>query len=132
MHSKAALVLKEAAELQENVLGNSHSTVLSTLDNLADSLANSGQATEALRTYRTILERFHAAGNKKTLRPEAVLLFKMSCVYRSQHDRDAQLDALKRALRAVRAEEESEPDSLERRIQYDIKQCRDDMEKASL
>lgn len=135
MHTKAAVVLKEAVDLQENVLGRSHATVLSTLDNLADSYANSGHAVEALRTYNMILERFRVGDrpdNLKMSRAEAVLLYKISRVHRQQNDRQAQLDNLKLALRALRAYPDSGSDSLERRIQYDIRACREQLEKGEL
>jgi tetratricopeptide (TPR) repeat protein len=139
MHAKASLVLKEAVDLQETVLGRSHATVLSTLDNLADSYANSGHAVESLRTYNMILERFRVGGrsdNKKMARAESVLLYKMSRVHRQRNDRAAQLDSLKLALRSMRsfadADVEKKPDSLERRIQYDIRACREQLQKDEL
>ena len=140
MHAKAAVVLKEAVDLQETVLGRSHATVLSTLDNLADSCASSGQAADSLRHYNTILTRFRVegrSGSQKLLRAEAVLLYKMSRVHRQRNDLESQLDSLKLALRAVRAL--SDPsvggvntDGLERRIQYDIRSCRERIEKSDL
>lgn len=137
LHAKAIIVLKEALDLQERVLGRSHATVLSTLDNLADSCASSGQATEALRYYNMVLERFHAhgrIGSKRALRAEAVLLYKMSRVHRQRNDRPAQLDVLKLALRSIRAYSGSsdQTDTLERRIQYDIRSCREQIEKDEL
>jgi tetratricopeptide (TPR) repeat protein len=171
MHSKAAAVLREAVELQEQVLGRTHSTVLSTLDNLADSCANSGQTADALKYYSMVLERFKAVtrsgggngsgntttnsgGSESVPRAEAVLLYKMSRVHRQRNDREAQLSALKLALRAVRAQPPPPPaspppspshggrhdhddphrpvDALERRIQYDIRTCREQLEKEEL
>ena len=151
MHTKASLVLKEAADLQESVLGRSHATVLSTLDNLADSYAHSGQAVEALRVYNMILDRFRVTRStqssssdqqhrKKSLRAEAVLLFKMSRVHGQRNDREAQLDSLSLALRAIREYAESAAaggggrtsDSLERRIQHDIRACREHIETGNL
>jgi tetratricopeptide (TPR) repeat protein len=171
MHSKAASVLREAVELQERVLGRTHSTVLSTLDNLADSCANSGQTGDALKYYSMVLERFKAVtrsgggsggsgsnnSSENVPRAEAVLLYKMSRVHRQRNDREAQLSALKLALRAVRAQPLPPPppaptsppafhggrhdrdddqhrqvDTLERRIQYDIRTCREQLEKEEL
>lgn len=137
LHAKAALVLKEAVDLQETVLGRSHATVLSTLDNLADSCASSGQATDSLRHYNTILTRFRLggrSGSQKVLRAEAVLLYKMSRVHRQRNDLDSQLDSLKLALRAVRALSDPQVgvSALERRILYDIRSCRERIEKSDL
>eukprot|EP00977_Amphora_coffeiformis_P013721 scaffold3666_cov160-Amphora_coffeaeformis.AAC.2 len=140
MHAKAAVVLKEAVDLQETVLGRSHATVLSTLDNLADSCASSGQAVDSLRHYNTILTRFRVggrSGSQKLLRAEAVLLYKMSRVHRQRNDFESQLDSLKLALRAVRALSDpanggGNADGLERRIQYDIRSCRERIEKSDL
>jgi len=144
MHAKATLVFREALDLQERVLGRSHATVLSTLDNLADSCASSGHAVEALKYYNMILDRFRVQGtqrsSQKGIRAEAVLLYKMSRVHRQRNDREAQLDMLKLALRAIRAHSElgnsggtsRRNDTLERRIQYDIRSCREQLEKDEL
>lgn len=140
LHVKAAIVLKEAVDLQETVLGRSHATVLSTLDNLADSCASGGQAADALRHYNTILTRFRVggrSGGQKLLRAEAVLLYKMSRVHRQRNDLESQLDSLKLALRSVRALSDpavggAKTDALERRIQYDIRSCRERIEKSDL
>lgn len=146
MHAKASLVLKEAVDFQERVLGRSHPTVLSTFDNLADSCANSGNTTDALKFYNMILDRFRAGAkasstscNKMLLRAEAVLLYKMSRVHRQRNDRESQLDSLKLALQSIRAFSEANGassgrsiDTLERRIQYDIRSCREQLEKDQL
>jgi tetratricopeptide (TPR) repeat protein len=136
MHAKAAAVLKEAVDLQESVLGRSHSTVLSTLDNLADSCANSGNVSDALKYYNMVLARFRAGNlGKKNWRAEAVLLYKMSRVHRQQNDTESQLESLKLALQSVRQYPGNLPgrtDTLERRIQYDIRACRERIEKQEL
>jgi tetratricopeptide (TPR) repeat protein len=142
MHVKAVAVLQEAVELQESVLGPSHATVLSTLDNLADSCANSGNASEALKHYNVVLGRFrdnrrnrHGDQNSKLYRAEAVLLYKMSRVHRKQNDRIEQLKMLQLALQAIRqhsASSNGRTDTLERRIHYDIRACREQSEKEEL
>jgi len=142
MHVKAVAVLQEAVELQERVLGPSHATVLSTMDNLADSCANSGNAAEALKHYDVVLQRFlenrkkqGGDQNAKLYRAEAVLLYKMSRVHRRQNDRTEQLNMLKLALQAIRqhsASSNGRTDTLERRIYYDIRACREQTEKDEL
>lgn len=139
MHAKAASVLKEAVDLQETVLGRSHATVLSTLDNLADSCANSGNAADALNYYNMVLGRFREGGvadnSNKQHRAEAVLLYKVSRVHRQQNDREAQLVSLKHALDAIRHYSQNQngrTDTLERRIYYDIRACREQLEKEGL
>lgn len=158
MHGKASAVLKEASALQETVLGTSHATVLSTIDNLADSCANAGNTKDALMYYNVVLGRFKAGTTtvgentvltdggsilvKRQYRAEAVLLYKMSRVYRQQKDRNGQLNCLQLALHsirnlhdsneAVRAENGQRTDTLERRIHYDIRACREEMEKEGL
>jgi tetratricopeptide (TPR) repeat protein len=142
MHVKAAAVLQEAVELQERVLGQLHATVLSTLDNLADSCANSGNATDALKYYGVVLKRFRTNRtrhdgdqNSKLFRAESVLLYKMSRVYRKLNDRDEQLKMLKMALQAIRqhsASSNGHIDTLERRIHYDIRAIREQGEKDEL
>ena len=135
LNGKAALVLREAADLQEIVLGSSNPAVLSTLDCLADSCANGGQTTDALRFYNIILTRYRVGGapNSQTvLRAESVLLYKMSRAHRQRNDRESQLDTLKLALRSVRALSDAgstRKDALERRIIYDMRSCREHMDK---
>lgn len=136
LHGKAALVLREAVDLQETVLGRSNPAVLSTLDSLADSSAASGQTSEALRYYNMILTRYRVGdttGSQTVIRAEAVLLYKMSRVHRQRDDRESQLDTLKLALRSVRALSDSTQDgshkeSLEKRIVYDMRSCRESIE----
>jgi tetratricopeptide (TPR) repeat protein len=149
MHEKASIVLKEAADLQETVLGKNHATVLSTLDNLADSCTNSGNGNEALKFYNIVLERFransHGEQNSRVLRAEAVLHFKMSRVHRLRNDRENQLGSLNLALNALRScnggnledgtsefassDNAISSDVLERRIVLDIKACQDVLQK---
>jgi tetratricopeptide (TPR) repeat protein len=137
MHAKAAAVLKEAVELQERVLGRSHATVLSTLDSLADSCANSGNSNDALMYYDEIAKRLFREGGKssKNRRAEAVLLYKISRVHRHRNDLASQLESLKWALQSVRGSTETDKiqgnslDTLERRILYDIRACREQFER---
>jgi tetratricopeptide (TPR) repeat protein len=156
MHEKATTVLKEAAELQEIVLGEYHSTVLTTLDNLADSCCNSGNGNEALRYYSTVLDRFQYRGtegdrdssSKRNHKAASMLHYKMSRVHRLRNDRENQLVSLQLALKAVRAANDcktssnaingeiipsgSPNDSLERRLLADMRVCREVMEKEEL
>ncbi|KAL7580322.1 hypothetical protein ACA910_004357 [Epithemia clementina (nom. ined.)] len=135
LHGKAAQALKEAADLQETVLGRSNPAVLSTLDCLADSSASGGQTTDALRYFNMILTRYRVGGSpgsQTVLRAEAVLLYKMSRVHRQRNDRESQLDTLKLALRSVRALSDAgstRKDALERRIVYDMRSCREQINK---
>lgn len=136
-HSKAAAVLQEALELQESVLGKTNATVLSTLDNLADSCANGGHFEKALSHYQEVVRRFDSGpyqSGPKTTRAKSVLLYKMSRVYRKQNNANGQIDHLKMALRYFRSQstnnrENGAIDSLERQILYDIRACRDNLEK---
>lgn len=140
MHAKASNVLKEAVEMQERVLGRSHATVLTTMDNLADSCANSGQAAAALQYYKMLFMRFRSSGGKdssKYHRAEAILHYKMSRVYRQIKKGKSQLDSLKLALAAMSLYTKSTgdnngSDTLERRIKFDIRACREQLEKAAL
>jgi hypothetical protein len=133
------------------VLGETNATVLSTLDNLADSCANAGSYETALSHYQDVLRRFEAgpyqASGPKTARAKAVLLYKMSRVFRKQGDVHGQLDHLKMSLRYIRSQPTSMTnapaasnsaaaatiaapvDSLERQILYDIRACRAALEK---
>jgi tetratricopeptide (TPR) repeat protein len=61
MPAKTGLVLLEAANLLESILGRTHPTVLSTLDSLADAYAANGQTSDALALYAQLLERSNEA-----------------------------------------------------------------------
>jgi len=106
---KAALLFKEALSFQESVLGLEHPTVLSTLDNLADSCARSNDSAVALKCYNEIIRRLEvqdkagAEGRLSSRRAEAVVLYKMSRVSLKQNDRESALEKLHAALRSVRA-----------------------------
>ncbi|GAX28176.1 hypothetical protein FisN_35Lh030 [Fistulifera solaris] len=128
MHAKACLVLQEAVDLQERVLGKSNGTLLTTLDNLADSYANSGNAQKALRTYKILFDQLHSSelsSTSQSAQSKTVLLYKMSRVYHQQNDPQSQLDILKVAQQTLLSVDENRnADSLERKIQHDIQACR--------
>ena len=52
-------------QLQENVLGPFHHTVLSTLDGLADAHLESGSCVKALKFYFSVLDRLGVAGQDR-------------------------------------------------------------------
>ena len=145
MHEKGALVLREALQLQEKVLGPQHPTVLSTLDSLAEACAASNHGSHAIKFYNEILERFHRntttpsskfGSSKRRKRAEAVLLYKMSRVYGQQKVRQSQFEMLKLALVAIRSvahADESRPEReqrevLEKRIQSDVRMVQEELE----
>ena len=133
MHTKACFVLKEALGMQEKVLGKSNPSVLSTMDNLADSCANSGNTNEALKYYELVLGRIRSQGatDKKSRRAGAVLLYKISRVYRKKSRWPEQLERLKEArdIAKLDAELTGRSDPLERKILYDIRACRENIER---
>lgn len=133
MHAKATFVLKEALGMQEKVLGKSNAAVLSTLDNLADSCANSGNIPQALTYYETVLSRISSrdGAGQNSHRAKAVLLYKISRVYRKLSNWNEQLQRLKEALEVTRSQPDlvHRSDPLERKILYDIRACRDKMER---
>lgn len=100
MNEKASLVLKEAAELQERVIGSSHPTVLSSLDALADSYTKSGDNVNAMKCHKDIisrLERRERDGNELSPRKRralAIVHYKMSRILRKQNDFKAALRTL--------------------------------------
>jgi hypothetical protein len=143
MHGKAALVLREAFELQRIVLGFQHPSVLSTLDCLADACANSSQSVAALRNYNEIMARMRESrnsGGKRRRRAEALLLYKISQVHRVQNDREAQIDKLTQALKTVRSisdlQEPTNDDELltrlQDRIQVELKQAKEELKMTPL
>mmetsp|Transcript_19453 Transcript_19453/g.28831 ORF Transcript_19453/g.28831 Transcript_19453/m.28831 type:complete len:1202 (-) Transcript_19453:323-3928(-) len=107
MHQNVTVVLKEALDLLICVLGETHPTVLTTMDNLADALSLSegcSEALQALRYYSKILSKLKEVGDvKNKSQTEAVVLYKMSRIHRQQKDSEAELDTLERALIAVKA-----------------------------
>lgn len=127
--------------MQEIVLGRSHSTVLSTLDSLADCNTKCNNCATALKCYYDILERFPAGGNDfRRKRAEAVILFKMSRAHRKQNDRESEMEKLKAALAIVREIASADTDKnntelterLERGIKKDIKRVHDEIAKNDL
>ena len=128
MHQRATVVLLEALSLQEQVLGEKNTTVLATLDNLAESFgkagkwwlcllvaiiftyslthirANTGEIGQALRCYKELIIRLGlglsvdsseiqswSAQERKT---HAIILVKMSALYRKQNDYEAAITKL--------------------------------------
>ena len=135
LHQRAASYLKEAADFQEEVLGRYNATVLSTMDILADSLANSGNTENALKVYNMILDRFRAntrRNSKASARAEAVLLYKMSRVHRQRNDRASQLDALKLAMRSISSFPTGDHDTIQKRIEYDMQECKESIRTTQL
>ena len=113
-HTKATAFLSDALELQERIFGTLHGSVISTMDNLADSYADGGLGIEAVECYKTMLLRIRAklsevglskeeAKRKVLLLAEAVVFYKMSRVHRQRNVYGAQIDALKMSLRSARA-----------------------------
>jgi len=135
-------------QLQEAVLGQSHSTVLATLDILADSNARSNDCANAIRYYLRILDEIRAqhsletsqaASALKNKRAEAAVLYKLSRVHRQQNDREAALDRLEQALQTVklisrgpRGKRVPGSFSLESKIQREIETVREEMEEIRL
>ena len=134
MHDKASMVLKEAAELQESVLGKLHCTVLSTLDCVADSFSKANDTATALQYYQEIISRFmnHDINEINTeenmnlmrtrkLRAMAIVNYKMSRLHRKQNDYEATLKKLTESVELVR--ELGVPELLER-IETEIRQVK--------
>jgi len=135
MNERAAHVLREAADIQQSILGPTHPTCLSTLDSLAEAFVNSGHAVDAYETYETILERYRSIekpGSRRLLRAEAGLYYKMSRAAEKQMDKNKQIRDLHAALRAVRSLEEfgfgKASENLEKRILSDLRHVREAME----
>ena len=143
MNERAAIVLKEALALQENLLGPNHPTTMSTMDSLADVTAKSNDGITALKYYEELLLRYRTVlkrevGNIKRNGTEAVLLFKMSRVHRMQKDFASELSDLQRALQAIRkvddsvltSDEREEIDRLAVLISEDIRRCKQELQKS--
>lgn len=112
------------------------------MDSLADVCAKSNEPTMAFKYYEELLATYKAVlrredGNQKRSGTEAILLFKMSRVHRSQKDYASELSELKKALQAIRSiddsamtgDERAEIDRLAVLISEDIKKCKTALQK---
>ena len=129
------------SQIQEDILGGTHPTVLSTLDSLAEALGSSGQAEEAYKTQEMILKRFQTTepvGSRRLYRAQAGLKYKMSKSAKQMNNRDNQIKNLQQALQAVRLLEETseaarnQANALEKRILSDLREARGSMESNEL
>ena len=128
-------------QIQEAILGQTHPTVLSTLDSLAEALVNSGQSLHALRTHETILERIRSMeqpGSPRLIKAEAVLQYKMSKACKQLNDKESQIRHLQQALQATRSQEvqtdaaQIQAAALEKKILQDLRDVRESMEASQL
>jgi tetratricopeptide (TPR) repeat protein len=106
VHEKACLVLEEAFDLQQRVVGKLHPTVLATLDTLADSYGKSGDNNNAMRCFDEIIKRLSKREinnrlSSKSSRALAVIHYKMSRFHRKQNDLQAALHELEKSLSFV-------------------------------
>jgi tetratricopeptide (TPR) repeat protein len=108
MHSKASLVLKEAMNLQEKVIGRYHPTALSTLDCLADSYSQSGDFQKATICYKDLAIRIEKRGDdefgpkQRKQRALGITYYKMGRIYQKQNDFEAVVKMLKHSSLYVR------------------------------
>lgn len=140
MHEKACLVLKEAAQLQEYVVGPVHPTVLSTLDALADSYGKYGDNINAMNCYKDIIVRLgmgdksdyssqgHTLSQRKQ-RALAIVHYKISRIHRKQNDLQAALRTLNESRCFVK-----EIGSLDllNKIKNEIDEIKSDLKKSNM
>lgn len=106
-------------------------------------MAKSNDGVEALKYYDELLSRYRnmvkrEGGSRKRSGTEAILLFKMSRVHRSQKDFASELSDLQKALAFLRAiddssmsnDERTEIDRLAVLISEDIKRTKDALQKS--
>eukprot|EP00934_Nitzschia_sp_Nitz4_P000029 Nitzschia sp. Nitz4//scaffold194_size40385//35385//39212//NITZ4_007534-RA/size40385-augustus-gene-0.11-mRNA-1//1//CDS//3329540346//29//frame0 len=124
MYEKEAVFLQESLEIQEKVLGSSHSSVLATLDALASAFASLGRENEALRCYSGYLERLYEADDD-TFEQQALALFKMSQIHEATNDTASALNKLHLASKMLRsAPLSAKGKELESQIQHRMHEAR--------
>lgn len=130
LHSKTCLVLEEAVDMQQRVLGKSNPTVLSTMDSLGDSYSRSLDNTRALACYKEIVARLEECtgkDNEFTSRKKqalATVLFKMSRLLHNQNDLEAAMRLLQNSIAYVH----DHPVLLEK-VQDELNKVKESMEK---
>lgn len=135
MNKKASLVLKEAAGLQGRVVGESHPTVLSSLDALADAYGKCGDNAKAMHCHRDIISRLREREkNGKQFSPRnnraiAIVYYKMSRIYRKQNDLVAALETLTESLSYVN--ETGAPELLTR-IKNEIDEIKEGLDRTEM
>ena len=108
MHDKATLVLKEALNLQEEVIGRHHPTALSTLDCLADSYSQVGDLQTAVKCYKDLAERLEKGNddefglNQRKQRALGITYYKMGRIYEQQNDFETVIKMFKESSKYVR------------------------------
>mmetsp|Transcript_2525 Transcript_2525/g.3722 ORF Transcript_2525/g.3722 Transcript_2525/m.3722 type:complete len:1222 (+) Transcript_2525:77-3742(+) len=136
-HQKVAVFFKEALDLQMCVLGETHPTVLTTMESLADALSFSEVFSQGLWNYSYIISKLNegqAIENK--FETEAIVFYKMAKVHRKEHDFEAELEKLQLAQESaqkicVRSEKEKNTKTkLEHLIQVGIRYCRGGLMRA--
>ena len=135
MNEKACLVLKEAAELQEQVIGRSHPTVLSSLDSLADSYGKSGDNASAMQCYKDIVSRLQGRErddyqlSPRKHRALAIVYYKMSRMHRKQNDLQSAFQTLSESWSHVN--DIGAPDLLNR-IKNEINEVKDALKRCDM
>ena len=127
MHHNAAIVLKETLQLQRELLGKEHPTVLSTMDAVADALSVCGICVDALQMYKELLRYMDTTTQS---RGRAVLLYKASQVHRQQRDYQSELARLEEALTCTQTLERQNREALERAIKESIQRARKQVQNA--
>jgi len=130
LHAKTCLVLKEAVDMQQRVLGKSNPTVLSMMDSLGDSYSRSLENKRALACYKEIVARLEeGAGedhefNYRKKEALATVLFKMSRLLHNQNDLEAAIRLLQNSIEYVR----DNPILLEK-VQNELNEVKESMKK---
>eukprot|EP00429_Kryptoperidinium_foliaceum_P011170 CAMPEP_0176002930 /NCGR_PEP_ID=MMETSP0120_2-20121206/906_1 /TAXON_ID=160619 /ORGANISM="Kryptoperidinium foliaceum, Strain CCMP 1326" /LENGTH=846 /DNA_ID=CAMNT_0017335545 /DNA_START=162 /DNA_END=2703 /DNA_ORIENTATION=- len=125
MYEKEALVLREAFGIQEQVLGEVHPTVVTTLESLARACTLSGHRDHALKYYNECLERLYEI-DEDNREEQARIMFLMSGVHESMGDMESQIEKLQLASKVLRLDEISrEGADLEYQIVEKLAQVRD-------
>ena len=132
MNSDLFPLFLSSLQLLEDVLGESHPTVLETLDRLAEACAAANLGTAALKHNSELLERLYGEANFDKLQ-ESSILYRMSKIHKQNQDVESQIGKLHLALKVLRTAQNSErKDAIEQGIQKDLRLARQYVEKEEL
>ena len=132
LQEKAVVVLDEARLLQENVLGESHPTVLETLDRLAEASADANLGSAAMKHNSELLERLYGEANFDKVQ-EATILYRMSKIHKQHQDVESQIGKLHLANKVlITAIKTKRSEALSNDIQHDLHMARQLIEKQQL
>jgi tetratricopeptide (TPR) repeat protein len=135
LYADAVSSFIEALHFQEEVLGQYHPTVLVILDSIADVCLANGNASNAMKHYKEILERIDDSNidDSKSTIQYATTLYKIGRVNFQNNDIDSQLSRLHMAGKILQSDPSAEISQdrieLETLIEEDMNSSRETLER---